>query len=138
MDTLPTIYVEIESSSKIKYRSIFKESLTVYNMCEKFSLSQIKRAEEVSYNLVGYFRYSLDVSGISCALDWRNVDDKYVLYILAVSFLAYVLPYAVIVVCLTKARDSQTVERSFSCKKKAVLPNGLKEAQLRNVCYSSK
>ena len=115
-----------------------KESLPVYNMCEKFTLSQIKRDEEVSYNLVGYFRYSLDVSGTSCALDWRNVDDKYVLYILAVSFLAYVLPYAVIVVCLTKARDSQTAERSFSCKKKAVLPNELNEAQLRNVCYSSK
>ena len=76
------------------------------------------------------------MKGTACTLDWRNADEKYVLYILAVSFLAYILPYALIFVSLTKARNSQTVEKTSCFRKTPVLPGELSESQLINVRFT--
>ncbi|RUS89700.1 hypothetical protein EGW08_002518, partial [Elysia chlorotica] len=60
--------------------------------------------------LLGWSRYDIEHTGISCALDWKNPDESYVSYMVTMEIFSFFIPLVAAAVCLYSA-CSQTGEK---------------------------
>ncbi|CAL1530789.1 unnamed protein product [Lymnaea stagnalis] len=97
--------------------------------------------------LLGWSKYTIEHSGTSCAIDWKNPDESYISYILSLEIFSFSLPMAVGFLCLyvasgqskshqvgapTGGEGSSSSQAELSIDQRTV---AFSENQLQSLCY---
>ncbi|XP_059165400.1 retinochrome-like isoform X2 [Physella acuta] len=60
--------------------------------------------------LLGWSRYTVELSGTSCAIDWKNPDESYISYLVTMEIFSFAIPVVAAFVCLYWAHSPATTQ----------------------------
>ncbi|KAH9489890.1 hypothetical protein Btru_044504 [Bulinus truncatus] len=96
--------------------------------------------------LLGWSRYTIEHSGTSCAIDWKNPDESYISYMVSLEIFSFVVPVTMALFCLystappaqSAAGPSGSPQGEGSGESARFVDqsvSALTEGQLKSLCY---
>ncbi|XP_013096913.2 retinochrome-like [Biomphalaria glabrata] len=91
--------------------------------------------------LLGWSRYTIEHSGTSCAIDWKNPDESYISYMVSLEIFSFLLPVSLAVYCLRPtagqppepSTSGDSTSETSKMSDQTMAP--FNENQLKSICY---